>query len=264
MAMHEALRHSRNDVVDYLLKVKGQEQLMTWYGPNLPLHTAAYYGNLEALRKIAPYYPNINVSAHRLGEDTAIRLAIREGHLAIVNFLLEHKARVYLASDDRPDLSPKDTLLHSVLESANGTYRAQILDTLLAVEGGRKYLESKDVWGETPLMLASALKSDESFMTLLNHGASIHTVSETRQSLVFFLEKYGRSDLLRHCGKDFTIEELEGREYHTTPLEEAQNEGYKEFAKLLKEYIRLARQSERSETGLLTKFRDGWGKWKGR
>jgi len=255
-ALHEAIKSFQIDVIDCLLESKAKEQLMRWQKAGvrklLPLHTAAKVGSVEALERVLKVYPEVNVSGpHYI---TALYLAAEGVHLDVIRLLLKNKAQV-LPSGSR-DWHSFATPFHAALRRESRPEALNVIVKLLIeADDGHKCLDRNDEWGATPLFLAAEFGHVECFELLLQHGASIHIVGQGRRNSVHILAQNGRHDLLRQCIEEFSLEELEGGKLFITPLEDAQRSGHKEVARLLKSYIRQARRSDGSKSGLLALFR---------
>lgn len=253
-ALYEAITSFQIDVIDCLLERKAKKQLMLWDKATLelPLHTAARIGFMKGLERVLIYYPDVNVSEN--GYSTALHHAARHGHSDVVRFLLKNKAKV--PPRKLLDGISVDTPFHAALLSGNDTEACDIVKLLLEADDGHECMEQKDGWGETPLMLAAHSGKARCFETLLQHGASIHAIAHGGANLLHIIAENGRHDILRQCIENFSLEELEGGDYHITPLKLAQDAGHKEVARLLKSHMRQAARSGGSNSGLAL-FRNG-------
>ncbi len=252
-ALYEAITSFQMDAINCLLETKAKEQLMFWDKAKLelPLHTAAGVGFTKALERMLKAYPDVNISGERYS--TALYLAARHGHSDAVRFLLQNKAQVLPSYfRDSPGL---ETPVHAALNCGDDK-AYDILKSLLEADDGHKCMERKDGWGYTPLCLAAHHQETRCFDLLLQHGASVHTVMHGGQNLVHIIAANGLHDILQQCIENFSLEELEGDGDPKTPLKRAQDAGHKEVARLLKSYIRLARESGSSKSGLRALFRD--------
>ena len=251
-ALYEAIKSFQMDVIDCLLETKAKEQLMLWDKPTLelPLHTAAGIGFTKALERMLKAYPDVNISGD--GRSTALYLAAVKGHSDAVRLLLQNKAQV-LPSYSSSGETPVQAALRCGDDKAYDT-----LKSLLEADDGHECLERKDGWGCTPLSSAAHYQEARCFDLLLQHGASVHTVMHDGENLVHTIAANGRHDILQQCIEKFSLEELEGGDCPNTPLERAQDAGHQEVARLLKRYIRQARESGSSKSGLRAFFRNGW------
>lgn len=158
-ALNEAIGSFQIDAVDCLLDSKAKEQLMLWHetksGPELPLHTAASIGFVEALKRVLKDYPEVNVSKD--GWPTALCLAAKGCHLDVVRLLLRGKAQVL--STRRRDFKLVETPFHAVL-TVTHTGQAEVFDIvklLLEADDGHECMNYKDLWGMTTLFHAARI-----------------------------------------------------------------------------------------------------------
>ena len=248
-ALYVAITSFQIEMIDCLLEIETKEQLMLWNPAKkeLPLHTAAKLGFVEALDRVLKYYPDcVNISTDSYYE-TALYYGTKSGNPDVVKLLLRNKAQVL-----RPgfrNYTSGDTPLHVA-------YRGDIMKLLLESDDGHKCIEHKNAWGHTPLLEAAYSLDVSSFEILLQHGASIHAVGHGEMNLLRYITLYGRHDLLRLCIEKFSLEELEHRRHGKTLLEEAQENGHKEVAQLLKSHIRQRRSggSSSGDSGFIPKL----------
>lgn len=255
-ALYEAITSFQIDVVDCLLESKVKQQLMLWDRATLqlPLHTAAKVGFVKALEQILKYYADVNVSKD--GYSTALWHAASGCHPDAVEILLDSKARVLPSK--LLDSNSVETPFHAVIQRGDRAEVCDIVNLLFGADDGHECLERKNVWGETPLFLAVINGGNaRCFDILLRHGASVHAVTHGGKNLLHVIAEQGRHEILQQCIENFSLEELEGGDCPTTPLESAENSGHKEVARLLKSYIRKAPRSGSSKSGLLALFRNG-------
>ena len=235
LALYAAITSFQIEVIDFLLESRAEEQL----APGL-LHAAARVGFVEALDRILKYCPDVNVPTE--GYKTALHLGVKSNNADVVRLLLKNKAQV---------LPPRNWLSRQVETPLHIARRGEIMNLLLEADDGHECLERKNAWGNTPLLEVAVRGYVSSFETLLQHGASVHAVSPGPTNLVRIIALNGRHDLLRQCIEKFSLEELEYRHHNGgTPLEDAQENGHKEVAQLLKSYIRQARRSGGSNSGV--------------
>ena len=237
-ALFAAIRSSQVEVFDFLLESRAGEQLT----PEL-LYVAAHVGFVEALDRILKYYaPDVKDPSGEFR--TVLWYGARSGNADVVRLLLKNKARLLPPEPpERPGIMPVDTPLHY-------SHRGDIMELLLEADDSHECMERKNAWGMTPLLEAANGGSVRSFEILLQHGASVHAISPGSTKLVRIIAFGGRHEMLRQCIEKFSLEELEYRHHGLTPLEEAQENGHKEVAQLLKSYISQARRSSGSNSGV--------------
>nr|XP_010967025.1 ankyrin repeat and SOCS box protein 2 [Camelus bactrianus] len=170
----------------------------------LPLHEAAYYGQLGCLKALHRAYPAV-IDQRTLQEETALYLATCRGHLDCLQSLLQAGAE--------PDISNKsrETPLYKACERKNAEavrllvqYNAdtnhrcnrgwtalhesvsrndlEVMEIL--VSGGAK-VESKNAYGITPLFVAAQSGQMEALRFLAKHGADINTQASDSASALY-------------------------------------------------------------------------------
>ena len=259
-ALYQAMTSFQIDVIDYLLENKAKEHLMLWDRTmnELPLHAAARVGFVEALERILPYYPDINVSSYVAG--AALHQAVEGRRPDAVRLLVKSKAKVTPANPSI--ILSIGTPFHAILRHSQDPEPCEIVKLLLEADDGHEAMDQHDAWGNTPLMYAAQRGMVKCFDLLLQHGASIHTTLFGKggyNSLLDILVSNGSHDMLQLCIGDFSLKELESEDGPggEKPLEVAQEAGHKEVARLLRLYIRRARRSGGSSSGFLASIRNG-------
>ena len=238
IALYAAIRSFQIEVIDYLLESRAEEQLSM----GRPLYDAAEAGFVEALDRILKYHPDVNDRG--LDYKTVLWYGAKSGNADVVRLLLKNKARLLPPEPPgSPVIRPRDTPLHS-------SHRGDIMELLLEADDSHECIERKNAWGMTPLLEAAYHGRVGSFEMLLQHGASVHAVGPGDMNVLRTIVSKGWHDLLPLCIEKFSLEELEYRRLGMTLLEEAQENGHKEVARLLKSYIRQARRSGGSSSGV--------------
>lgn len=240
-AFYEAITSFQIEVIDFLLESRTKEQLMLWnpITENLPLHTAARVGFVEALDMVLKHYPDcINVSAPH--GRTALYYGIKFCHADVIKFLLKNKAQM---------LQPEDSDPYTPLHAATD---GDIMKVLLEADDSHECMELK-YSGMTPLFWAANCRHISCFEVLLQHGASVHTVNSNGLNLSRWLTRSGEHDLLRLCIEKFSLEELEYCYMNESSREEAED---REVAQLLKSHIRQRRSggSGSRDSGFIPKL----------
>ncbi|XP_038602543.1 ankyrin repeat and SOCS box protein 2 [Tachyglossus aculeatus] len=170
----------------------------------LPLHEAAYYGQLGCLKILHRAYPTV-IDQRTLQEETALYLAICRGNLDCALSLLQCGAE--------PDISNKsrETPLYKACErknveavrmlvqyNADTNHRCnrgwtalheavarndlEVMDIL--VNGGAK-VESKNAYGITPLFVAAQSGQLDALRFLAKHGADFNTQASDGASALY-------------------------------------------------------------------------------
>uniref|UniRef100_A0A8C2PLD3 SOCS box domain-containing protein n=1 Tax=Capra hircus TaxID=9925 RepID=A0A8C2PLD3_CAPHI len=181
----------------------------------LPLHEAAYYGQLSCLKALHRAYPAV-IDQRTLQEETALYLATCRGHVDCLQFLLQAGAE--------PDISNKsrETPLYKACERKNVEavrilvqYKAdtnhrcnrgwtalhesvarndlEVMEIL--VSGGAK-VEAKNAYGITPLFVAAQSGQLEALRFLAKHGADINTQASDSASALYEACKNGHEEVV--------------------------------------------------------------------
>ncbi|KAK2104668.1 hypothetical protein P7K49_018524 [Saguinus oedipus] len=170
----------------------------------LPLHEAAYYGQLGCLKVLQRAYPGA-IDQRTLQEETALYLATCRGHLDCLLALLQAGAE--------PDISNKsrETPLYKACERKNveavrilvqhnadtnhrcnrgwtalheSVSRNDLEVMEILVSGGAK-VESKNAYGVTPLFVAAQSGQLEALRFLAKYGADINTQASDSASALY-------------------------------------------------------------------------------
>lgn len=181
----------------------------------LPLHEAAYYGQLNCLKALHRAYPAV-IDQRTLQEETALYLATCRGHVDCLQFLLQAGAE--------PDISNKsrETPLYKACERKNVEavrilvqYKAdtnhrcnrgwtalhesvarndlEVMEIL--VSGGAK-VEAKNAYGITPLFVAAQSGQLEALRFLAKYGADINTQASDSASALYEACKNGHEEVV--------------------------------------------------------------------
>lgn len=181
----------------------------------LPLHEAAYYGQLGCLKVLQQAYPG-TIDQRTLQEETALYLATCREHLDCLLSLLQAGAE--------PDISNKsrETPLYKACERKNAEavrilvrYNAdanhrcnrgwtalhesvsrndlEVMEIL--VSGGAK-VEAKNVYSITPLFVAAQSGQLEALRFLAKHGADINTQASDSASALYEASKNEHEDVV--------------------------------------------------------------------
>ncbi|MBZ3881002.1 Ankyrin repeat and SOCS box protein 2 [Sciurus carolinensis] len=170
----------------------------------LPLHEAAYYGQLGCLKVLQRAYPGA-LDQRTLQEETALYLATCRAHLDCVLSLLQAGAE--------PDISNKsrETPLYKACERKNAeavrilvrhnadtnhrcnrgwtalheSVSRNDLEVMEILVGGGAKVESKNAYGITPLFVAAQSGQLEALRFLAKHGADINTQASDSASALY-------------------------------------------------------------------------------
>eukprot|EP01129_Flabellula_baltica_P002230 TRINITY_DN12064_c0_g1_i1.p1 TRINITY_DN12064_c0_g1~~TRINITY_DN12064_c0_g1_i1.p1 ORF type:complete len:322 (-),score=65.79 TRINITY_DN12064_c0_g1_i1:56-1021(-) len=166
--------------VDFYLAFHKNEELIDHYG-NTPLYWAAHYGNKEAVRRLVEGY-KFPINWQNYSGETALSAAIKESHIDIVQYLIEHGANPNIAN------ASQETPLH--IAACMGE---TVICELLLKYGA--YVDLEDEYGETALHWAVREESMEVIDLLVRYGADPHHMSEDNESPEMLAFIIGRSDI---------------------------------------------------------------------
>ncbi|MCJ1268483.1 hypothetical protein MMC22_008371 [Lobaria immixta] len=130
------------------------------------LHLAAYFGNLAWAKMLLNQYASDHISSRRFTSRkdnygrTPLFWAATRGHRDVVEFLLDHGARIN--SKDRSNL----TALHIAVTGEYQDVVSLLLDRSARIEGKASY-------GDTPLIRAIQANSKDTIKLLLERGARV-------------------------------------------------------------------------------------------
>ncbi|CAD7688600.1 unnamed protein product [Nyctereutes procyonoides] len=181
----------------------------------LPLHEAAYYGQLSCLKILQQAYPAV-IDQRTLQEETALYLATCRGHLDCLQSLLQAGAE--------PDISNKsrETPLYKACERKNveavrilvqynadtnhrcnrgwtalheSVSRNDLEVMEILVSRGAK-VESKNAYGITPLFVAAQSGQLDALRFLAKYGADINTQASDSASALYEACKNEHEDVV--------------------------------------------------------------------
>ena len=135
---------------------------MLW--PMHPMFSAAYYGNLPAVRALLESGVDVNKSLTTKGRTTALMLAAMCGYVAIVKLLIEKGADLNMVH-----LTTGATALYRAAEQY---YPVCVMELLKA--GADVNIANND--GQTPLMVAVKRGSISLVALLIHYGADVNVV----------------------------------------------------------------------------------------
>uniref|UniRef100_W5N5Y6 Ankyrin repeat and SOCS box containing 2a, tandem duplicate 1 n=1 Tax=Lepisosteus oculatus TaxID=7918 RepID=W5N5Y6_LEPOC len=188
-------------------------------GPNkdgwMPLHDAAFYGQLECIKVLLKAYPGI-IDQRTLAEQTALLLAASREHLESVQFLLENGAETDIANKsrdtplykacERQNVDIVNLLLKfgasvnhrcnqgwTVLHEAVCRNNLAIIDLL--VQAGAN-IESTNIYGITPLFVAAQSGQVAAVRYLINIGADVNTQASDKATALYEASKNGHTEVV--------------------------------------------------------------------
>ena len=135
---------------------------MMW--PTHPMFSAAYYGNLPAVRALLESGVDANKTLTTKGRTTALMLAAANGYVAIVKLLIERGADLNMVH-----LTTGETALYRAAEQSNLLCAMELLKA-----GADVNIANKD--GQTPLMVAVKKGSISLVALLIQSGADVNVV----------------------------------------------------------------------------------------
>jgi len=220
-----------------------------------PLHYAAFCGLYDIVKVLAAEHPRDVNSRSFIGEETALHLTSRVGHIDLTRLLIENGADVAAqAKDGTTPLHRASEWGHvglarllvehgadAAAQSKDGTtplHRASIcgavdLAKLLIKHGADAVAQRKD--GTTPLHGASLRGHVGLARLLIEHGADAAAQSKDRTTPLHGASLWGDVDLARlliEHGADAAARD----KYWTTPLHGASLRGHVDVARLLIEH----------------------------
>ena len=208
-------------VLDYLLREQGFNANCTSNGPFMPLHVAAYTGNVKAIQCL------INHGADVMARNTRGLILL---HRAAVNSNEYRVPRLIKRSVDMKRPSPKwdITPLHCAVKHGS----KEVFQCLL--EHGADVM-ARDTDNETPLHWSAKKGNKEVIQCLIEHGADV--MARDKQDMTPFHNavKHGSKEvvqcLIEH-GADVMVKDRLGY----TPLHDAVKYGRKEIVQCLIEH----------------------------
>ncbi|KAL5121649.1 hypothetical protein ACEQ8H_000335 [Pleosporales sp. CAS-2024a] len=102
-ALHLAVTHDRDDIVDMLVQY-GANVMAKSDGSWTPLHNACEHGNLKVVHRLLAAGADIN--AKLLTGMTPLHIAAQNGHLQVVNFLLQKQPETKVTARDKFGMTP--------------------------------------------------------------------------------------------------------------------------------------------------------------
>ncbi|KAL3877330.1 hypothetical protein ACJMK2_035060 [Sinanodonta woodiana] len=192
----DAARHGKPDVVELAL--------LGTYGDyssddlNLALVKAAIEGSVECVELLLDYGADIN--ATDVDGDTALIMAGSNGHEKVVKCLLDRGCMVSIIGSS--DLS--------VLHRAAWDGMISVVKLLLQSDKKqvKELLEAKEMFGDTPLMLACAQGHLEVTDVLIKAGSDLFARNQDEEMAIHHAAKKGHTEVIKHlhdAGVDLNI-----------------------------------------------------------
>ncbi|KAL3312941.1 hypothetical protein Ciccas_008460 [Cichlidogyrus casuarinus] len=262
--LHTAASHGFDEIVKVLLYYGADMGLLDerkW----TPFHYAVAEGNSDAIRTFVSYarekqdkyavIDGLTDSPH-----TPMQLAIINGHISIVDYLLDEKVSLTTVENtsdtclhlacksndvklfdlifekDKSDLDKCNRLGQSPLHYAAIHDCDKVARRLIENEAN---LELYDYNKRTPLFLAVEHNSKKTLNVLLEKGVSFRIVDRSLKTCVFIAVEKDSLEalkiLLTHIGDDFSILANKGDDRNRTPLHVAAEKGCIEAVNILLE-----------------------------
>ena len=226
---------------------------------NTPLHSAAFYGDVEMVQVLLKYEADVNAQAFAgrtpldyasegfyFGATTNIALSLSK----VARLLLEHGADVNARSNHH------DIPLHFAAKYG----RVEVVRVLLehvanlgmedddgktAIQAVSEYVNARDSDGQTPLHFASrgpsmegpniALSLSSVARLLLEHGADVNARGDDHSTSLHVAVQYGRAEVVRvllEHGANVAAKDQDGK----TASQLSSDMGHEEITKLLSEH----------------------------
>ena len=182
-ALHFAVEQKHTDVVEVLIDAGADIETKNVDG-NSPLLLASISGELTTMTKLVE--AGADVRATNAGRSTCLMFAAYNGHTDAVR---------YLVGLPEVDLSPQGrdnyTALHDAVEQKH-TDVGQVL-----IDAGAD-IETKNVDGNSPLLLASISGELTTMTKLVKAGADVRATNAGRSTCLIFAAYNGHTDAVRY------------------------------------------------------------------
>ncbi len=190
-----------------------------------PLHWAAAYGNLAAIRILLDHGADMTIRALADNDGgTPLHYAAAEHQTEAVRLLLDRGADSAAQAGGRNGGTP----LHWAAGRNHIAIMQELLDHGLDVN-------SRGTFGAIALHWAASAGHAEAVQWLLSHGANMNAHNGTGATPLFWAARAGRADVVRLLlshGADPTLSDQDGY----TPLARAQEKGHANVVDILREH----------------------------
>lgn len=198
-----AAQYNRTDIMEFCLSKNSNLMIATNEGI-LPWHMAAYFGSLEALQKLRPYYELDTASQNDYGY-TAIRYSIQQSNLKTTQYLLEEGV-----NPNQKSHTNGYSLMHLAAQKAD-------LQTIYLLLKHGAEIDTLSKEGKSPLFVLAEqdnISSDSKTLAikyLLLKGAKLGIQDTEGHTLTQTLEKHfpPAKDLIRNPESLPPLEEFE-------------------------------------------------------
>ncbi|CAL9244326.1 unnamed protein product [Arabidopsis halleri] len=226
-ALYVAAEYGDAEVVAELIKYYDLEDAETKARNGFdPFHIAAKQGELDVLRVLMEEHPELSMTVD-LSNTTALHTAAAQGHVEVVEYLLE-TAGSSLAAIAK---SNGKTALHSAARNGH----AEVVKAIVAVEPDTATRTDKK--GQTPLHMAVKGQSIDVVVELMKgHRSSLNMVDSKGNTALHVATRKGRIkivELLLDNNETSTSTKAINRAGET-PLDTAEKIGHPEIAAVLK------------------------------
>ncbi len=177
-----------------------------------PIHIAAKNGNLDIVKTLIDYYPDLIENKDHFGQ-TPLLWAASQGHIEMVDYLIERKADLNMASFNPGHKYHGKTPIYWATEAGHSkvvnslakagaitttalgegkfqpihiaAYKGN-LDLLKAlIENDLKLLDERDAFGQTPLLLAAEKGHTDSVDYLISKSADLNAVNSEGKTALY-------------------------------------------------------------------------------
>ncbi|XP_030832463.1 ankyrin repeat and death domain-containing protein 1A [Strongylocentrotus purpuratus] len=199
--LHVAAEHGQVSALEYLAKVKCNKFARANDG-STSLHLAAGNGHVDMVSTLLEYELEINIRNEE--GKTPLLMAAESGHASIVELLLSKGADGNAQANERA----------KSMSAAHFAAKNDHPSVIKVLASNRCNLNSKAMYDNTPLHVASTLGHIESVKTLLSCRCKVNVLNEKRRSALHEATENGLADiveLLLVAGINVQIQEKNGK-----------------------------------------------------